>query len=228
MGALLLLALWAAVYPTLLAMVTIMLMLPQPRRLLAGYLAGAMLMSVGVGLLIVFALDGSSSATKTVKHTIAPAVEVTAGVLILALALAVATGHDHRFNERRARKREAAAGKPPSRMTRAMQKGSPRTTFVVGAVLTLPGVTYLAALDILAKKDYSTAATVALILLFNLIMLLLLEFPLIGFAVAPDRTMAAVESFQAFLKRDGGRIAVGGAILLGVALIVLGAVHAFA
>ncbi len=102
------------------------------------------------------------------------------------------------------------------------ERGSARTTFVVGALLTLPGASYLAGLDLLAKQDLSTAATVLTVLGFNLIMLLLLELPLLGFAIRPEGTAVAVERFSAWLGREGGRIGIGVAVILGVALILRG------
>lgn len=61
-----LLALSAALNPTLLAATTVMLLLPKPRSLMFGYLLGALLTSISVGLFIVFFL-GDSGAVSTAK-----------------------------------------------------------------------------------------------------------------------------------------------------------------
>ena len=61
---------------------------------------------------------------------------------------------------------------------------------MVGALLTLPGASYLAGLDQIHKLKYSTTATVLLVVGFNLVMLWLLEVPLAGFVVAPDGPLA--------------------------------------
>ena len=52
---------------------------------------------------------------------------------------------------------------------------------MIGALLTLPGASYLIGLDHIAGKNASTVATVAMVLGFNLIMLMLLELPLLAF-----------------------------------------------
>ena len=52
-----LLAFSAALNPTLLAATTVMLLLPRPRNLMLGYLLGAMMTSVSLGLVIVFSLE---------------------------------------------------------------------------------------------------------------------------------------------------------------------------
>ena len=53
----------ATLNPTLLAAVLVMLLLPHPKRLMLGYLAGACTISVAVGLVAAFALHGSRIAT---------------------------------------------------------------------------------------------------------------------------------------------------------------------
>ena len=69
-------------------------------------------------------------------------------------------------------------------------RGSARITFAVGVLLTFPGVSYLTALDRMAELDVSDAVTVLLVLAFCLIQQLLLEIPLLGYAIAPERTRA--------------------------------------
>jgi hypothetical protein len=209
----------AAFNPTLLAATTTMLVLPTPRRLLLGYLFGAMLTSLTLGLLIVFLLGGSSPATSTAKHTINPVVDVVLGGLVLVIAFVVATGRDTRRRERSARKRAAKADKAPPKWKQALSRGTARTTFVIGALLTLPGASYLAALTATAKQDVSDVATVLTVLAINVIMLTLLEIPLIAYTVSPDRTDAAVERLGAWLRRDGGRIALVLTVVVGLALV---------
>jgi hypothetical protein len=224
MGQIFLFSVTAALNPTLLAAVTVMLVLPSPKRLLLGYLLGAMLTSVTVGLVIVFSLNGASSATSTAKHTVNPAVDIALGLLILVIAFVVGTGRDTRRRSRRERKRAVQVGKAPPRWKQALSGGTARTTFVVGALLTLPGVSYLAGLDLIAKQNLSTTETVLTVVGFNAIMLTLLEVPLLGYAIAPERTATTVRRLSDWLSRSGGRIALGGAVLIGIALMARGAI----
>jgi hypothetical protein len=196
-----------------------MLMLPNPRRLLLGYLLGAMMTSVTLGLVIVFSLDGSSAATSTAKHTLNPVFDLVLGGLVLVIAFVVATGRDTRRRARSERKRAARADKGPPRWKRALSRGGARTTFAVGAVLTLPGSSYLLALNATAKEDLSDVATVLTVVAINVIMLGLLEIPLIGYSVSPERTAATVERLGAWLSRDGGKIALVVVVVLALALI---------
>ena len=195
MGRVFTFALTAALNPTLLTAVTVMLTLSRPKRLLAGYLAGATVTSLICGLLLVFSLDGSSAAN-TAKNTIDPILDLVLGGPILLTAFMVGTGRDQRRRARSARKREEAKTKPPPRWRRKLSKGSARDTFLVGVLLSFPGASYIAGMSQLSKQNLPTATTVTAVIAFNMIMLLLLEFPLLGYAIRPDATAAAIERFK--------------------------------
>jgi hypothetical protein len=220
MGQVILLSFTSAFNPTLIAVTTLMLLLPNPKRLMLGYYCGAMLTSITLGLLIVFSLK-RSGVVSTTQHTLSPLADIVIGGLILILAAVLATGRDAGYRARRAKKKE---GKPPPRWQRELSRGSPRTTFVIGALLTLPGASYLAGLDRLSKLHYSTFATVVIVVAFNLVMLLLLEVPMIAFAVAPEWTPAAIARAKGWAGIHGRRYAVHGLEVIGALLIVKGIV----
>jgi len=209
----------AAFNPTLLAAVTAMLMLPHPRRLLFGYVLGAAMTSTTLGLLIVFELNNSDRTVSTTKHTVNPIIDITLGALLLVIAFVIGTGRDKRRRARAQRKRAAKVDKPPPRWRRELDKGSARITFVVGALLTLPGAAFLAGMNEISKANYDKAETVAAVVLFNVIMLMLIELPLLGSVIAPDWTDRSVLKLSAFLRRDGARIALWVAVVLGTALV---------
>ena len=60
MGKVVGLAFLSALNPTLLAATTVMLLLPRPQRSMLRYWVGSMLTGVALGLVIVFALEGSA------------------------------------------------------------------------------------------------------------------------------------------------------------------------
>lgn len=132
------------------------------------------------------------------------------------------TGGHQRVGERgRARKKD----KGPPRWQQALGKGSARTTFVVGALLTLPGASYLAGLSRVDKLNYSTPETVLLVVAINLIMLVLLEVPLLCFAVAPGWTVRAIDKAKAWIGRHGRRFAVTMLTALGTLLVIKGVIE---
>ena len=100
----------------------------------------------------------------------------------------------------------ASRRRRPPRWQQALGRGSPRTTFVIGALLTLPGASYLAGLSRIDKLNYSTAETVLLVVAFNLVMLALLEIPLLCFAIAPDWTVGAIDRAKAWIGRHAASI----------------------
>jgi hypothetical protein len=219
-------ALAAALNPTLLGATTVMLLLDHPKRLLLGYLLGALMTSVTIGLVIVFTLDGSAS---TAQHTLSPAMDLALGGILLVVAYMIRPGRQPseggRLAERRRRKEESKGDKGPPRWQQALSKGSARTTFVVGALLTLPGASYLIGLHKIADQDPSTAGAIAMVLLFNVIMLALLEVPLIGFIFAPEWTPRAVDNFKDWFSRNARRLGFRVALVIGLLLIARGLIY---
>ena len=63
-----------------------------------------------------------------------------------------------------------------------------------------------------------------MILGFNLMLLILLEVPLVGYYVAPERTVVEVQRFRAWLTRRGRAMAVGAFAAIGLFLLARGVV----
>lgn len=228
-----LLSLTSMFNPSLLAAVTVMLLLPNPKRLMAGYLLGAYVTSITLGLVIVFTRQGSS-AQSTSTHTISPAEDIIVGLLAIAIAFVLGTGRDQPLQARRREKKDAKlkakmeAGKPTESLPlRMLGKGDPRVTFVVGAVLSFPGVSYLTAIHEMHTLNPGTIPTVLLIIGFCLMQQILLEVPLLGYVFAPDRTRDTIAGFKAWMGRKGRPAAVIGAAAIGVALIARGVITLF-
>jgi Sap, sulfolipid-1-addressing protein len=212
-----LLSLLSMANPSLLAAVTVMLLLPNPKRLMVGYLLGAYMTSITLGLLIVFSLH-SSSTESTSKHTISPVEDVVVGLLLVAMAWVLRTGRDQPFQERRRVKKDAKlqarreAGKPTESLPlRLLGKGDPKVTFVVGVVLSFPGVSYLDALDHIHTLNPGTVPTVLLVIGFCLMQQILLEVPLLGYVFAPESTQERINRFRAWMSRKGRPAATIGA-----------------
>ena len=218
------LSLVAMFNPTLLAAVTVMLLLPNPKRLMLGYVLGAYTTSITLGLVIVHSIQGSSF-ENTSRSTISPAEDIAVGLILLLVAYVLASGRDEPLRERRQRrKEEKAAGKEPKEpwVQRMLGRGSPRITFVLGLLLSFPGVSYLDALDHIAKLDPGVLPTVLLVIYFCVMQQLLLELPLLGYVFSPEKTQDRVVRFRAWIEANGRRAAVIGAAVLGILLIVRG------
>jgi Sap-like sulfolipid-1-addressing protein len=218
-GEIFLLSMLAAFNPTLLGATTLMLLLENPKLLMFGYLLGAMLTSITLGMVIVFAIP-SAGAVGTTQHSVSPSVDIALGGLALIIAFVLGTGRDHRLSERRHRRAEHKD--QPPRWQRQLSKGSARVTFVMGALLTLPGASYVAGLARIKHLDEPAAVKVLLVLAFNLIMLALIEIPLVCFVLAPSWTPGAIDRAKAWIGRNARRIAVRGLTVIGVLLVLKG------
>ncbi len=219
------LALAAMVNPTLLAAVTVLMLLPNTKKLMLGYLLGAYLTSISVGMLIVFSLHGSGS-VETAQNTLGPVQDLVIGAILLVVGFVLGTGRDEPLRERRRRRKEAKEEGAPKQPwpERMLGRGSARVTFAVGALLSFPGVSYLAALDRMAELDATTTEMASLVIAFCLIQQMLLELPLIGYALTPERTQNAVNGFRAWLERNGRQAAASVAIAIGALLVLRGVV----
>jgi hypothetical protein len=219
MGEIVLLSFASALNPTLLTATTVMLLLPHPDRLMLGYWFGAMAMSIASGLLVVYALHDTHVASAT-KHTLTPTEDfvVAAGALIVAAVLA--SGADQRLRARRAMRRKP---RNDPKWEQRIRSGTATTTLVLGVALSLPGASYFLLLDRLSKLHYSTPVTTLVLIGSNLIQLLVLEIPMLAFAIWPDKTPKAIDAAKAWIPRHGRHYAAGALVLIGVALVVRGA-----
>jgi hypothetical protein len=221
------LAVTAMLNPSLVAATTAMLFLPGAQSLMLGYLLGAYTTSITVGLLVAFSLQGSSFAVAS-RQTISPAENIVLGVILLLVAFVLSTGRDEAVRARRRSRKEAKARahKEPWSQ-RMLGRGSVSIAFVVGALLSFPGVSYLAALSRIARAELGTLSTVLLVVGFCIAQVLLLEVVLLGTTLAPARTQRGLETARAWVSRRGRRVGVVIAASLGVVLVVRGVVNAW-
>ena len=122
-----------------------------------------------------------------------PVEDLVIGALLLLVAFVLATDRDQPLRERRERRKSSQAGEERGEEKEALPmrllgRGSPRIAFVVGLLLSFPGVSYLTGLSHIDKLDAGVAPTALLVIAFCLIQQMLLEVPLVGYILAPERT----------------------------------------
>src|SRR4051794_41771298 len=81
MAHIVLLALAAAVFPTLIACVAIMISRPEPRRLLLAFYTGGVLASVGAGIVVLNAFNRGDSVIGNSSSNPNPVTSIVAGLL---------------------------------------------------------------------------------------------------------------------------------------------------
>jgi MFS family permease len=218
----LVLAIASAVSPAILAVVIVVLHRPRPRRLLAAYLFGGMLTSIVVGMAIVRSLHGLAVLSGP-SPAADPIVNFTVGLLALIVAYVLATDRDARLEERRRSRRDARPERDPWSQ-RVLDRGTVPIAFAVGVALNLPGAFYLVALKDIAQGQQGFGRQLLAVVVFNLIMFILAELPLLGYSFAPEETQDRVERLNAWLGRHARQIVIVVATTIGLYLVARGVI----
>ncbi|HEX4518793.1 MAG TPA: GAP family protein [Gaiellaceae bacterium] len=195
------LACLAMFFPLLLVVVVLALNTSKPVPILTGFLAGGLLTTISVGSAMVFAFQGSSFLSGS-RPPADPWVDLVVGSLALVAAL-VLRGMDRK---KKNAPPNPAAAKKKSRSSdlieRLVDRGAP-LAFVAGILGTIiPGPGPIIAMKNIAELDYSTSATLVVIVSFYVIMFTFVEVPLVGFVVAEGWTRKNVAGFNAWLGKN--------------------------
>lgn len=218
-------AVLATLNPSLLAATTMMLLLPNPKRLMLGYLLGAYTSSIVSGLVIVYSVHGSSL-VKNTNNLLSPPGDIALGAVALAGAYILATERDASLRRRREQRKAAKTSERPTKdpwRERMLERGSAGITFTVGAAMSFPGVSYVNALDHIAHLNPPTVALLLLIVYFCVMQQILLELALLASLVAPERTRGTIVRVKAWFAVHGRQLATYGLSGLSLLLAARGA-----
>lgn len=149
-------------------------------------------------------------------------VELAAGVLLIVVAVAVLMGRKAQWHPRRHRHADGQQPRTQSLQDRALGNDSVWIAWAAGAVYSAPGAYYLAGLALLAKLGAPTVTDVLAILGFNVIMFALIELPLIGFVLAPERTRKLTGNLHAWMTAHRRALIVSLTGVIGTYLVVSG------
>jgi Sap, sulfolipid-1-addressing protein len=210
MRSIILLAFGACFFPMLLACVAIMISRPEPRGLLIAFYVGGLLASVSTGIAVLAVFVNDEAVLGSTRSDPHPTVSIVAGLVGLLLAWLMISARGNatldRWRTRHRRRTSSKHEDRPSWAERRLGRASWKIAFLVGAVINLPGPFYLLALGEIARGNYSTGQQLGLILLFNAIMFLLLEIPLVGYLFRPEATAMRVTAMSRWLNANGLRI----------------------
>jgi hypothetical protein len=200
------LALLAALSPTALLVAAVYLGSARPRATGAFYLAGAVVMSLVMAVVILAVLRGvhlENSSERTPRYGL----RLGLGILLLAAGAVVA--------------RRAPRPPDPSRahqgiVSRMVADPAPWSAFLVGVLIFAPGVSFLAAVQVIATARAGFDLTVLALIIVVVINVLLVWLPIVFHMVAPTATNRYLTAFNGWLRAHGK------AILIGVLLAVGG------
>ena len=228
MGSIVLLALAAAVYPQLLAVVVIILTRPNPQSLLWACYLASLLVSVGTSSLIFAAFQSRESIAGTSSHRLGPAAYLTVAAIAVSVAILIATCHGRALLDRErsalqrrrlpARPGSAAVAKTRARAERSLSEGSLVVACLVGMLLGVPGPFDLLAVGRLTRNGYGVVAATGAMVVFAVIKFVLIEVPIAGYTIDPDGTAARVGRFSRWMQTNK---LVGVAAIVGLFGIVL-------
>jgi hypothetical protein len=220
------LAFLAALNPKLLALDLLLIENRRPRAMFLCLLLGGMAVALTVGLLdvLVFHADAIKAQGK-----VSAGVDLALGLLLLAAGALLATGRLHGR-----RKAPVPAGGVQPEQPEEKKDGwaqrvlaEPRLglAMLVGAVIGIPGASYLAALHNLVTGKSSTATQVIAVAVFVLIDFLLIIIPFAFLELRPEATKALLKHTQDWLLGHAMQLMAAIALLLGAYLAVSGLVR---
>ena len=200
-------AVLSALSPAALLAAAVYLSSANPRKTLLIYLAGAVTMTVvlGIVLLVVIHAGGLNQPRQRQPRY---GVRLGLGVIALTASLVIS----------RRKPKPARPDKKPGLINRLMTHPSPIAAFVVGLLLFAPSVSFIAAVQVIATAKANDATTALALALVVLIDVMLIWLPLGLYIAAPDATTRTLNAVNAWLQAHSHRLTV---VLLAVAGVVL-------
>ena len=219
------LAFLSALNPKLLALDLLLIENRRPRAMFLCLLLGGMTVALTIGLLDVLVFHADA-----VKHqaSVSAGVDLALGLFLLAAGGLLATG---RLHGRRKAPVPAGDGPPdkPEKKDGWAQRvvSEPRLglAMLVGALIGIPGATYLTALHNLVTGKSSTAIQVLAVVIFVIIDFLLIIIPFAFLELRPEATKARLKHAQDWLLSHALQLMAAIALLLGAYLAISGLIR---
>lgn len=209
------LAVLAALSPTALLAAAVYLGSARPRQTTLFYLLGAAAMSTAIAVAVILLLR-SAGLNHPDQHTPRYGLRLGLGLLLLAVGAVLIVRHRRRGPADQVQKKK----KKPGLVSRMIANPSPLSAFVVGVLLFAPGVTFLAALQVIATARADIELTTLAVAISVLIDVALVWLPLVFFLLAPGLTDQRLKVFNGWLRAHGSALLAG-------AIVVAGAIVAF-
>ncbi len=214
------LAFTAALNPKLLGIDLLLIENRRPRAMFLCLLLGGMTVALTIGLLDVLTIHADAI---TAQGKVSAGVDLAVGLLLLAVGALLATG---RLHGRRRAPVPAGTGPPetPEKKDGWAQRvlAEPRLglAMLVGALIGLPGASYIAALHSLVAGKYSTLTQVLAVVVFVVIEFLLIIIPFAFLELRPEATKALLKRVQDWLLGHALQLMAGIALALGAYLAI--------
>jgi hypothetical protein len=203
------LALLASLSPTALLVAAVFLGSARPRVTGAFYLAGALAMSLIMGVVLVIVLR-SADLNRPAQHAPRYGLRLGLGILLIVAAIVL--------TRRKARPPDPA--KPQQGlMSRLVANPTPLSALLAGLLIFAPGATFLAALQVIATSRADVAETTVALVVVIVINVLFVWLPIVFYLVAPAFTTRYLMAFNGWLRAHGKAILVWVLIVAGAIMI---------
>lgn len=209
-------AVLAAISPTALLVMAIFLGSANPRTTALFYVAGAMLMTVAMAV-VVLVVVRTAGLDQPREREPMYGLRVGLGVLSLASALVVA--------RRRREPPEPVSDQPAAQgfISRLTARPRPGTAFITGVILFAPSATFIAAVQVIATAKAAVAVTALALVLVVIITGLVVWLPLLTYLGAPEATDRTLKRLNGWLREHGRMILTYALAVGGIALVLNGA-----
>jgi len=216
------LAFSAALNPKLLALDILLIENRRPRAMFSSILAGGMSLAIAVGLVDVLVVRASAVNS---QKSVSAGIDLALGVILLALGLLLLAGVLPIKRKARASAADDGARAPKKEKggnwaLRALREPRIGLAFGIGALVGLPGASYLLALHNLIAGKYSTTTQVVAVLVFVIIEFLLIIVPWLLLELRPAATADFLRRSQAWLAGHLVQLITWICVLLGVYLVI--------
>ena len=190
------LALLAALSPTALLVAAIYLGSARPRQTGLFYLAGALLVSLVMGVVVLLVLR-SAGLNHPHQHAPRYGLRLGLGVLLLAAGLVVALRKPRPPDPTKASQ---------GFVSKMIADPAPLSAFLVGILVFAPGVSFIAALQVIASAQADLEITAVAVLIVVSINVLLVWLPLALYLIAPGFTVRHLTAFNGWLRTHGSAV----------------------
>jgi Sap, sulfolipid-1-addressing protein len=202
------LALLAAISPTALLVAAVYLGSARPRLVGTLYLAGALVMSLVMGLVVIAILRNTGLSLRS-EHTPRYGLRLGLGIVLLAAGAVLA----------RRKPKLPDPDKKQGLVSRMIANPAPASAFGVGLLLFAPGLTFIAALQVIATANADIEYTTTAIVVVVIINAAFVWLPLLLHLIAPGMTTTRLTAFNGWLRANGNKILIG-VLLVGGAIMV--------
>ncbi len=206
------LALLAALSPTALLVAAVYLGSSRPRLVTVFYLAGAVAMSLLMALVIMAVLRGAHL-DRSAEHTPRYGLRLGLGILLLAVGAVAA-----RRKPRPPDPLNASRGI----VSKMVAEPAPLSAFFVGLLVFAPGVSFLAAVQVIATARAGFDLTALALVIVVVINVLLVWLPIVFHLLVPGATTRYLTAFNGWLRAHGKIVLVCVLIAMGGIMVING------